>query len=116
MYKNIKIWIGENNEEYSRLVQEYLFSKGATWNGGTKGTDVNRVKCPALFVNDDGNLMYGNYDKSVFDSLSPYEEVKLVETVSYSLEEVIVREKISIGGNEYYIDELEVALKNIKPI
>lgn len=28
MYKNIKIWIGENNEEYSRLVQEYLFSKG----------------------------------------------------------------------------------------
>jgi hypothetical protein len=116
MIKNVKIWIGKNNEEYSRLVQEYLFSKGVTWNDLTNGTVPIWCKCLPLFVGNDGNLMYGNYDKSVFDSLSSYEEVKLVETVTYSLEEVIVREKIYIGDKEYYKDELEVALKNIKPI
>jgi hypothetical protein len=116
MIKNVKFWIGENNEEYSRKVQEYLFSQGVTWNDLTNGTVPLWCKYFALFVGNDGNLMYGNYDKSVFDSLSSYEEMKLIETVTFTLEEVIVREKICIGGKDYYIDELEVALKNIKPI
>jgi hypothetical protein len=115
MIKNVKIWIGENNEEYSRKAQEYLFSQGVTWNGKfNKGTDVNWVKCSALFVVHDGNLMHGDFDKSFFDSLSSYEEMKLIE--SYHLEEVKQRETICVGEKNYYIDELEVALRNIKHI
>jgi hypothetical protein len=117
MIKNVKIWIGENNEEYSRKVQEYLFSQGAKWNT-EKDTIVRFTEKTSLFAGRSGEItmLYGNYDKSVFDSLSSFKEMKLIETVSYSLEEVIVREKICIGEKNYYIDELEVALKNIKPI
>ena len=61
-------------------------------------------------------MSHGNYNKAGFDYEDQYTEMKLIETVSYSLEGVKQREKICIGEKSYYIDELEVALKNIKPI
>ena len=118
MIKNIKIWIGENNDQYSRKVQKYLFSQGVKWarSWGTGDKDVNWCDISLLFIGEEGTLMYGNNDERVFRTLNKYTEMKLVETITYSLEEVNRREKITIGGNTYYIDELEVALKNIKPI
>ena len=119
MINNIKIWIGKNNPEFSEKVQKYLFSQDVRWYGyrGTSGKNVDFVEEPALFVRGNGFLAYGsNYDKRRFDGLKEYKEMKLIETVSYSLEEVKQREKICIGEKNYYLDELEVALKNIKPI
>ena len=115
MYKNIKIWIGKNNEEYSRLVQKQLFSYGLTWNSGDR-TFLN-TDMPVLLVGLGINqkISCNGLSREGFERL-PDKEMKLVETVIYTLEEVNQREKISLSGNEYYKDELEVALKNIKPI
>ena len=114
MIKDVKIWIGEN-PIYSKKVQEYLFTQGFRWNGVCNDKGVNFIYKSTIVANNRGILFYGIYTKSAFDSLT-YTEMKLIETVSYSLEEVKQREKICIGGKEYYKDELEVALKNIKPI
>ncbi len=43
-----------------------------------------------------------------------FPEYQFVKTIVYSFAEV--REKITIGEKTYYKDELEFALKNIKPI
>jgi hypothetical protein len=115
MIKNIKIWIGKDNPLLSYTVQRHLFTQGVRWNG-LDGIDVNWGKCPNLFVGENGNLLYGNYDKKVFETLTQYTEMKLIETSNFTLEAVIIREKICIGGKEYYIDELTKALENIKPI
>lgn len=114
MIKDVKIWIGEN-PIYSKKVQEYLFTQGFRWNGVCNDKGVNFIYKSTIVANNRGILFYGIYTKSAFDSLT-YTEMKLIETVSYSLEEVKQREKICIGEKNYYLDELEVALKNIKPI
>jgi hypothetical protein len=113
MIKNIKIWIGEKNGEYSRKVQEYLFSQGVLWQD-SKDTVVRYTHTTHMVVDNQQRLACGTVSATEFKSINFCKEMKLIETVSYTLEEV--REKICIGGKEYYIDELEVALKNIKPI
>ena len=113
MIKNVKIWIGKDNEDYSEKVQKYLFSQGNSWY--EKDYTFQFTEKSSLFINGDGNLSFANYNKARFDE-DEFTEMKLVETVSYSLEEVKVRDKVCIGQNTYYKDELEVALKNVKPI
>jgi hypothetical protein len=113
MIANIKIWIGKNNEEYSRLVQEQLFSYGLTWNSGDRtflNTDMP-VLCVGFGTNQ--RISCNGLSREGFEILTQ-KEMKLVSV--YSLEEVKDREKITIGDKSYYLDELEVALKNIKPI
>ena len=111
MIENVKIWIGENNEEYSRKVQEYLFSQGIGWVVGDNV--VRNTERLNIFIDSHQKFISGDFDETGFKKTSR-KEMKLIETVSYSLEEV--REKICIGEKSYYLDELEVALKNIKPI
>ena len=113
MYQDIKIEI-ENN---GKAIQEYLFSQGNTWNTLKSIEDatiheINHRKF--LYVGSLGLLFLNGTDSDtcVYQMNMPI--MKFIKTVSYSLEEV--REKICIGEKEYYIDELEVALKNIKPI
>ena len=114
MIKNVKFWIGENNPEYSKRVQEYLYTQCVSWGVGYEPACFTNKA--SLFVGGDGILSYANYDKARFDSKDKYTEMKLIETVTFTLEEVIVREKICIGDKTYYLDELTKALENIKPI
>ena len=120
MIKNIKFWIGENNDQYSRKVQEYLYSQGVKWNGliwnGGVYEPVHFTNKASLFIDGDGDLFYVNYNKARFDCEDKFIEMKLIETVTYSLEEVNRKEKICIGEKSYYIDELTKALENIKHI
>jgi hypothetical protein len=113
MIENVKIWIGEKNGEYSRKVQEYLFSQGIEWVAGSNV--VHNTERLNIFVDSRQKFISGNYNATEFKN-SSRKEMKLIENVTYTLEEVKQREKICIGDKSYYIDELEVALKNIKPI
>ena len=112
MIENVKIWIGENNDHYSRLVQEQLFRYGLTWNTGHR--EVRHTNMSVLLVGLGSNKINCNgISRATFETL-PHKDLKLVDTSFYSLE--AVREKICIGGKDYYIDELEVALENINPV
>ena len=101
MYRNLKIRVGKDG----KALRKHLVSLGHSW-----GVDDGRY----IFISDSGTIVHG-YDDIVFKE-SKKLQAKLVETVSYSLEEVKQREKICIGGKEYYLDELTKALENIKPI
>ena len=114
MIKNVKIWIGEKNGEYSRKVQEYLFSQGVLWQD-SKDTVVRYTDSSHVAVDNQQRLTSGRSSATAFkESLN--KEMKLIETVTYSLEEVKQREKICIGEKSYYLDELTKALENIKPL
>jgi hypothetical protein len=102
MYRNIKIRVGKD----FKAIKKHLNSLGAYWVGDYEGR--------FLYVDLYGAVFLGNDDIIFKESVK--QEMKLIETVTYSLEEVKQREKICIGEKSYYIDELEVALKNIKPI
>ena len=100
-----------HDAELSAKVQRYLFSQGYTWRMGQKHVMYgNKV---GLITINDNNQTFGFTEGLVSDI---YEEVELTEEVSYVLEPVKVRETIAIGDKNYYLDELEVALENIKPI
>ena len=105
MYKNIKIKV-EKTSAYEEAIKKHLVDMGHKGWTGWSGKFI--------FIRDNGYIEHGYSDIDFNESLK--KEMKLIETVSYHLEEVIVREKICIGGKDYYTDELEVALKNIKPI
>ena len=113
MIKNIKIWIGKDNPTYSKKVQEYLFSQGVLWiHNGDKV--VRHTNTNYIVVGEMHRLWCGGNRGATPFEMVDCKEMKLIETVTYTLE--AVREKICIGEKSYYIDELEVALKNIKPI
>jgi hypothetical protein len=112
MYKNIAIKI--NKEDcLSRDLQERLFFFGNKWQYGI-GAVVQNVFCDYIFIGPDGLMSQG----TEVDYLRHKYPIFHVETRTQIVivESPIRREKISLGGKEYYKDELEVALKNIKPI
>ena len=103
MYRNIKIKV-EKTSAYEEAIKKHLVDMGHKGWTGWSGKFI--------FIRDNGYIEHGYSDIVFNESLK--KEMKLVETVSYRLE--AVREKICIGEKSYYLDELEVALKNIKPI
>ena len=67
---------------------------------------------------DNAKKLKGNLD-SGFNWSSTPQGWEYWNKVSKSLKLIVdnhKRERITIGGNQYYKDELEVALKNINPI
>ena len=112
MKESIKFWVGYENEEYSRKVQEYLFTQGVKWRD-SKDTVVRYTECSYIFANMKKELTCGSLKALEFKN-SPFKEVKLVETVSYSLEEV--KETVSIRGVEYNVDDVLKALEDAKEV
>ena len=110
--KNIKIY--SKNFEHSRKIQEKLFEMGYSWTFDL-GKEVSFEVRPFIYANGEGHITYGT-DYKQFLSNTNFCEVELIETVSYEFKEIPKKEVVKIGENSYYVDELEVALKNIKPI
>jgi len=100
--------------EHSRKVQEHLFSLGYKW-GGTNSTDVISIFPETIVFYSTSKKIYYFVAKKC-ETLLGYQEVELIETVSYELKEIPKKEVVTIGEKSYYKDELEVALKNINPI
>lgn len=124
IFKFMKIWIGENHsygnkekEHYDKLVQKELFKLGYGWirhsSCNYNSYEYNPVTKTCLLTTSDGLIYFDAYSHEQFKEF-PSNEFKL--KVGYVLEEFQSRKIICIGDNEYYEDELETALKNIKPI
>ncbi len=110
MYKNIRILMTTDNRVE---LQKYLFSQGNYWID--EDGSMNTLKFGIdvyIEIDNYGVMTYRQLHE--INVIKPTTVMNFIKTISYSLEEV--REKISIGGKEYYKDDLEVALKNIKPI
>ena len=105
-------------DQYNKI-QDALFSMGYTWASG----DTCRLYesyytgegALALKIEDKSFLRTTHFGNTTWDNL-PFIDVELKPVVKYSLVPVKVRETVAIGKKTYYLDELEVALKNIKPI
>jgi len=110
---NMKYKIRIKSPEHSEKVQDYLFSLGYTWAEGIT----------AVMYTDAKFIVFDITSKIIYfvpfyriEKIAEYQEVELIETVSYELKEILKREVVTIGEKSYYKDELEVALKNINPI
>ena len=111
------------NAEDFKGVQEYLFSEGYEWYYAKKEIQ----EWIYGYSNGLFNVTSGGYiqcmdardihcmDAAYFERM-PCPEYELMKSISYSLEPVKVRKTVVIGDKVYYLDELEVAIKNIKPI
>ena len=96
-----------NAEEFEQA-QKYLFSQGIGWiHSGYVLQSWVYEYCHGEFTVENGVIINVGTSK--------YPEKQL--TVTYSFEPVKVRETIAIVGKiSYYLDELKVALENIKHI
>ena len=101
--KNFKIRV--KSPEHSKKIQEHLLTIGWTWYKECKYLLFDSVKYIMTYSDDE--YFFNNH---------PYPEVELVETVSYEFKEIPKREVVNIGEKSYFLDELEIALKNINPI
>jgi hypothetical protein len=108
---NYKIRI--KSPEHSKMVQEHLFSLGYRWADGVTSVMYTEVSF-LIFKSSAKRIFY--FPSYNYEKLSDWQEVELIETVSYELKEVPKKEVVTIGEKSYYKDELEVALKNINPI
>ena len=101
-----------NNAKEFEEAQKYLFSQGVRWiHSGDVLQHWDGVYTRGIFIVDDDviiNALFQEYEKKDL----PLKKL----TVKYSFEPVFVRETVVIGDKKYYLDELEVALTNIKPI
>ena len=126
-FQEMKIWIEDAEEFYK--VQDALFANGYHWYGFDARKrkydefqiDIDKATCVVTF--SDGDICRCSLKRKAFDEDYRVEYtiekvVKKVVTISYKFNEVVpvVRETIEIGEKTYYLDELEVALENIKPI
>jgi hypothetical protein len=108
MNTDFKIIVAE--EDFLEF-QKYLSSMGFRTPNGNNPLSLNYYK--PFFMSRNKIIDTVSGGETHYNKLD-FPEYQFVKTVVYSLEEV--REKITIGEKTYYKDELEVALKNIKPI
>ena len=114
-FKSFKIRV--NSPEHSEKIQKHLLNLGYEWSiTKSKNISEENKSSPFLFAYSDGSVTSAhNLSQNYFKSHKNI-EVELVETVSYEFKEIKKREVLKIGNNSYYMDELEIALKNINPI
>jgi len=99
--------------DHSRKVQKHLFSLGYKWdNHLTSGVEVVNTENPTLVILEDRKVICWSEKLDLY----PYQELELIETISYEFKEIPKKEVVTIGEKSYYKDELEVALKNINPL
>jgi len=108
MNTDFKIIVAE--EDFCEF-QKYLSSMGFRTPNGNNPLSLKYYK--PFFVGRNKIIDTVSGGETHYNKVD-FPEYQFVKTVVYSFAEV--REKICIGGKEYYKDELEVALKNIKPI
>lgn len=99
--------------EHSEKVQKYLFSLGYRWGGSRPSTNIMNkgFRNISIYPNVKEFWCFNNVKLC-----QDYIEVELLETISYEFKEIPKKEVVTIGEKSYYIDELEIALKNINPI
>ena len=123
-FEERKIWIEDAKAFYK--VQDTLIANGYSWwmfdTKKIKYDDFRSfygINVTCVFTCPDGDICRSSFDRKEFneDCRKEYTTERVL-TISYNFKEVVpvVREKVAIGDKEYYLDELEVALTNIKPI
>lgn len=112
-----KFKIRVKNSEHSEKIQNKLFELGYKWNSG--GKTIQHTDKPFLYVNDydENGITFSTalIGECYFDSMN-LSEVELIEKIEYEFKEIPKKNVVKIGENSYYEDELNEALKNIKPI
>ena len=108
-------YIRVNSFEESAAVQEWLFEQGVVWMGTEPSTVIGVVGYITNVFSED-EILSGKmcYHSSFTGQPDGYELI-----VRYKVEEVIfpdIREKIEIGGKQYYKEDVEKALQLLKPV
>ena len=127
--------------EHSEKIQKYLFSLGYYWCVPKLGNQKQIILTEKKFLvyypenltiyySDNGNKqLYRSNGELYFDEhrlpevelvekfsyewIETNNKIRIVETVSYEFKEIPKREVVKIGEKSYFLDELEIALKNI---
>jgi hypothetical protein len=101
--------IGDRFE--AEKIQNLMFSMGYSWKDGQI---LKYLGAGYYFGYARGGITYTSFEQS-FDEFDG-EELKLTESTIYTLEALVVREKIKIGQHTYYKDEFEKAVANLKTV
>ena len=100
--------------EHSKKIQEHLFSLGYGWRMNPRIRIIRFTDAAFILAFEDKQLYRSNNELYFNEHRLP--EVELVEKISYEFKEIPKREVVKIGEKFYFLDELEIALKNINPI
>ena len=111
-FKNMKFRV--ENEEHSKQIQEYLFSIGYKWLGGSVYHVINS-DARYFITSYDGNITWINNSNNFNDSVA--QEYKLTSHTTYSIEPVISEiEVVNILGKQYNKADVEDLLKTMKEV
>lgn len=110
-------FIRVNSPEESAAVQVWLFEQGMEWRFGSK--TVLHTASPFLTTTRKSGEV-GNYLMHTCaggEIYSGCKEIKVNFTLSVdSVEYPELREKVEIGGKQYYKEDVEKALQLLKPV
>lgn len=115
-------FIRVNSPEESAAVQEWLFEQGVCWEG--LGPVVSYTHCSYLTNSGlDGEigcwLLFGAHPSFVGGVGDKRKEIKVNFKPALSVDSVEypdLREKVEIGGEMYYKDDVEKALQLLQPV
>jgi hypothetical protein len=113
-------YIRVNSPEESAAVQEWLFEQGITWwrNYTVVKHTFSRYLTNSYSSGDvEPHLMFGTNEIDKFSDQR--KELKVIFEKVLRVEKVItpeIREKIEVGGKQYYKEDVEKALQLLKPI
>ena len=111
-FKDMKFRV--ENEEHSKQIQEYLFSIGYKWLGGSVHCVVNS-DVRYLITSHNGIITWINNSNNFNDSVA--QEHKLIPHTTYSIEPVIPKiEVVNILGKQYNKTDVEELLKTLEEV
>ena len=109
-------YIRVNSFEESAAVQEWLFEQGVVWMGTEPSTAIGVVGYITNVFSED-EILSG---KMCYQSLSTGQPDGYELFVRYKVGDVIfpeiLREKIEVGGKQYYKEDVEKALQLLQPV
>ncbi|BAU40143.1 hypothetical protein [Ralstonia phage RSP15] len=109
-FLNTKIY--SEDKEVLKVYAQQAINVGVRWNtGSTDSSWIDRSVITCIFINNYGQMTYGNASKTHFN-LQPQDQIYFKTSYEFTR----VRETVIVNGKKYYRDKFDELLKQLEEV